>query len=76
MSLEMVLEIQDILMRPPAYWADDFPTGAPNDVYYTTFVPLDQHIRGNYHTYSRGSTRSSTLYRLMILAIYCRSYLL
>ena len=47
MSLEMVLEIQDILMRPPAYWADDFPTGAPNDVYYTTFVPLDQHIRGN-----------------------------
>ena len=35
MSLELVIKILDLLMRPPANQTDDAPTGASNDVYYT-----------------------------------------
>ena len=36
MSLELVVEILDLLMRPPADRTDDAPIGASNNVYYST----------------------------------------
>ena len=36
MRLELVVEVLDLLMRPPTDWTGDTPTGASNDVYYIT----------------------------------------